>query len=489
MDVPAPLPRPKSLVWVVDDSPLEAELARRALAEAFEVEVVNDGSVALEQLAAGRKPELLVLDWHMPGVSGLDVCRFLRSNPVTQTLPVLMLTVQSQTHDLVEALAAGADDYVVKPFKTAELAARVSAMIRSKRLRDRVARAEATTRQLLDQHPDALITIDEGERIVFVNAEARRMLAHLGVDELLQRDIRSILPGLVLDKVPDGRDFDLFPLPDVHLADSIYSPVVRTLATDEATAVTMSFRDVTDRRRVEARKLDFYSIIAHDLRSPLTVVTLKSELILRGRRGEVSPEVLADVKVIKSRIDGVLTMVDDFLDLAKLEATGLRLDVQDVDLGALAAESIEDFHVIGATRGVKVELEPLAGDMIVVGDKRRLAQVFSNRLSNAVKFSRDGGAIRVSVRREGDSIATSVRDTGRGIAATAIPMLFQRYSRAPDPANVVAGTGLGLMIVREIIDAHGGVVSVESEPGVGSTFTFTIPASPSVARGLRPSAS
>jgi DNA-binding response OmpR family regulator len=115
----------RSKVWIVDDSPLEAGFARRALSE-FEVEEFRDGSTMLERLASGVAPDVVVLDWHMPGLSGVEICQYLRSNRATAALPILLLTVQSQTRDVVEGLRAGADDYVKKPYAGEELVARLS---------------------------------------------------------------------------------------------------------------------------------------------------------------------------------------------------------------------------------------------------------------------------------------------------------------------------------------------------------------------------
>src|SRR6186997_1581157 len=122
-------------VWVVDDSPLDAERARRALESEYDVRILRDGSVVLEELAHGKAPDVLVLDWLMPGVSGIEVCQFLRSpRGGAQNVAILMLTIQNKTDQIVLALSAGANDFVSKPFSDDELRARVSSLIRSKDL-------------------------------------------------------------------------------------------------------------------------------------------------------------------------------------------------------------------------------------------------------------------------------------------------------------------------------------------------------------------
>ncbi len=147
--------RLRARVWVVDDSPLESEIARRLLADEHEVEVYSNGPTVLEQLANGGCPDVLVLDWHMPDVSGLEVCRFLRQTYDEVSLPILILTATGGKDNLLEGLAAGANDFVAKSFDPAELRARVRTLARSKLLHENLKRTEVATRQARDAADDA----------------------------------------------------------------------------------------------------------------------------------------------------------------------------------------------------------------------------------------------------------------------------------------------------------------------------------------------
>jgi signal transduction histidine kinase len=143
------------VVWVVDDSPLESEIARRLLAEHYTIEVFADGPPVLERLAAGARPDLLVLDWHMPEMSGLEVCRFLRQTFDEASLPILVLTATGGQDDLLEGLAAGANDFVTKVFDPAELLARVGTLMRAKFLHDALKQTELATRRARDAADEA----------------------------------------------------------------------------------------------------------------------------------------------------------------------------------------------------------------------------------------------------------------------------------------------------------------------------------------------
>ncbi|HET9451425.1 MAG TPA: ATP-binding protein [Aggregicoccus sp.] len=459
-------------IWVVDDSASETEMVRQALAPSYDVVTFRDWAEMLEALARQPAPQVLVLDWLMPGLSGIEVCQFLRANEATEGLPILMLTSHSRPEDLVAGLAAGANDYVSKPFRAGELVARVAALVRMYLLRERAERAEAAALALLRELPEALLTLDSGGRLTYVNAEAERMLG-ARAQQLLGRPVRELLPGLAVDSIPDVST-ELFPLPDLRLGERYLAPVVRPLAVDSEASTTISLRDVTAERHLQARRLDFYSVIAHDLRTPLQAVLLRTQLMLAGKGGTLSEQHREDLLRIQQRIGELGSMVGDFLELARLEAAGLKLEPHELDLAELLCAAFDDYQVLAERGGVQLACAPRGEHVKVVGDRRRLGQVVNNLVSNAIKFTGRGGRVEARVQREDGWVEAQIHDTGRGIAPEALPSLFDRYTRAPEE-HTTPGSGLGLMIVREIVEAHGGSVGVHSEAGAGSTFWFRLP--------------
>jgi two-component system phosphate regulon sensor histidine kinase PhoR len=467
-------------VWIVDDSPLDADLADRALATRYETAVFHDGSTVLEALAAGgRVPDVLVLDWIMPAVSGLDVCRFLRSSrSPAPNLAILLLTAHHEVAQLVDGLAAGANDYLAKPYADEELRARVDNLVRSRDLLERVTRTEEHIRRLLASVPDVLLTLDERGVVTFANEEAERVLRPVapGQGELVGRRLSDILPALDVFLVSSAQgEAVLVPLPDVEIGDEVYAPTARRLPTDFAASTTVAMRNVTARRRAEARRLDFYSVVAHDLRSPLNSLLLRADMLLRGHRGPLPAAAIADVRKMETSIRTLVALVNDFLDLAQLEGTAYSGARELVDMGSLIAQAIEDVQPLVDASRLTIDYALPGFDASISGDRRRLIQVLSNLLSNAVKFTPEGGTITVRAMERRGQIEVMVSDTGRGIAPEVLPSLFQRYMRAIDPSRPVAGTGLGLMIVREIVEAHGGTVGAYSTPERGSTFWFSLP--------------
>ena len=460
-------------IWIVDDSSLDAERARLVLKDQYDVRVFADGSAMLERLSNQRPPDVLVLDWVMPGISGIDVCRFLRSAHRPQhPLAILLLTVQTQTQQIVEGLEAGANDYLFKPFADPELRARVAALLRSNALLERAQKAEARVRELLEHAPDPLIGVGQEHRITFVNAEAQRVLGQ-NAEALTSKTLSEVLPTMAVDEVGPAARISL-PLSDIEIGGEVFSPSVRSLPSKADDELTIALRNVTARRKREARRLDFYSMIAHDLRSPLSALLMRTDLMLRGRRGVLSAEMIGDLQKMGTSMRGLVALINDFLDFARMEEGAHRMDRSRFDLGALIGEIVDDFRPLVDSSQQQICIEKTA-QLFVHGDRRRLQQVFTNLLANAVKFTPAGGAIVVRTTLTGHSCEVQIDDSGPGIEPDIVPTLFQRYARDPKSAQHAEGTGLGLLIVREIVEAHGGTVGVESTPGKGSRFWFRLP--------------
>jgi PAS domain S-box-containing protein len=462
----------RSSVWIVDDSALDAEKARNALSAIYDVSVFNDPMTVLERLRS-RPPDVLLLDWVMPGMSGLEVCQFVRSlSASVGSLGVIILTAQTEPEQVAEALAAGADDFVSKPIHEVELRARVGAVFRTQRALKRAERAESVVSRLLESAPDALIVTDRDGIITFVNNQAEAALRRDGAP-LCGRPVGEVIPELAAAAVRLGTDAPLAPSPDVEIGDQVFSPRIHHDHADGK--MTLSLRNVTERRRDEARRLDLYSVVAHDLRTPLSSLLMRTELILRGKRGLLSTELSSDLRKIQASIRSQIAMVTDFLELGRLEGMGQLFESRDLDLQRVVERVCDELAPLAETSQVALRVEPAAGSAAVSGDERRLAQVISNLVGNALKFTPPGGEVFVRTEVREADVEVFVRDTGPGMAPDALPTLFRRYVRPLEGRQDIPGTGLGLMIVREIVEHHGGTVAVQSGIGTGSVFSFKLP--------------
>lgn len=225
--------------------------------------------------------------------------------------------------------------------------------------------------------------------------------------------------------------------------------------------------------RLRQAQRSFLSIFTHDFRTPLTCILGYSE-VLREARPELANRSTEFAGVIADNARRLNRMVDDLLDLDRLEVGQEPIRRQPVDLGSVLSEVATSFHLSDTTHHIALEIAP---DLpYITGDRDKLIRVVSNLIDNAIKYSPDGGPITLLAQREGDAIHVEVRDQGLGIPASDLEVIFDRYARVEgESTRRIRGTGLGLAIVREIIEAHEGRIWAESEPGAGSTFHLILP--------------
>lgn len=224
-------------------------------------------------------------------------------------------------------------------------------------------------------------------------------------------------------------------------------------------------------------KDEFVGMAAHDLRSPLAVVEMYASFVLEDPKSGLTTKEREFLDVIKKQGRFMFNLINDLLDVTRIESGRLDLKVSPADWLAAVARNARLNGALAARRGVSVEVEAACpGPLIVPFDPNRMEQVLNNLVGNAVKFSPPGGRVVIRSCREGDFVRVSVTDGGPGIPAGELPVLFKPFSRgsAPLPPGE-RSTGLGLPIARRIVEAHGGQIGVESTVGQGSTFWFTLP--------------
>lgn len=239
-----------------------------------------------------------------------------------------------------------------------------------------------------------------------------------------------------------------------------------------------ALRGVLERERETAARLrdldrarsDLVTIVAHDLRAPITVVQDFVQVLCSEWTTLSDAERLGLIERVAARAGDVSALVEDVFDLARLEAGQLKLDLAPTDLGPLVAELAAD-SAVSSRRGITTDIAPCPP---ALADPRRARQVLVNLISNAVKFSPPGSVVHLATGTNADRVVVSVTDQGPGIPAALQDAVFDRFTRLPTDGKV-AGTGLGLYIARSLAHAQGGEVSIESGPGKGSTFHFSVP--------------
>ncbi len=240
-------------------------------------------------------------------------------------------------------------------------------------------------------------------------------------------------------------------------------------------------REREAREQIEAaQKLDrlknlFVNSISHELRTPLTSIIGYVELMQEGVGGTLSPAHLDYTRQIFNSTKRLERLVNDLLEYARIEAGTFTLQFERADVGAKIREVVESLRPAAEEARIDLALAAVPERLLLCLDPQRIEQVLSNLLTNAIKFTPAGGSVTVSARAEGPWLRCEVRDTGIGIAEEDIPKLFQRFSQLDGGVRKGGGTGLGLAIAKTLVEAHGGQIGVQSVPGQGSTFYFTLP--------------
>lgn len=232
----------------------------------------------------------------------------------------------------------------------------------------------------------------------------------------------------------------------------------------------------TKLHELAAMKDEFLALTTHDLRSPLTVISGVISFFTSGRLGELSPEQKNMVQMMERNTQSLIELVNDLLDASKLDSGSLRLELTPTDLRAAISELRETMEPLAREKGITLR-EDLPQELPPVSaDRTKLHRIFVNLVSNALKFTQNGGTVEMRAEHTDDTVRVSIVDTGCGIAPEDIPRLFDKYEQARSRATRgEKGTGLGLYITKQLVELHGGAITAHSQLGRGSTFTFTLP--------------
>ncbi len=324
---------------------------------------------------------------------------------------------------------------------------------------DELHRLTSEERQIQDHLPTNVEGRKQELRLYILAGALLNLLLSLGVVVYFSRDIAARLKIL-------SRNAELF---------VEHKPLLAPIeGSDEVAELDVAFRKMADDvARAEEMKQAFVAMVSHDLRSPLANIQGAVELVESGLYGEVSEKGKKRLSAAHNECDRLLSLVNELLDIEKLEAGMMEMKLAPTDLADLAVQSINSVKTLAETNAVKIEV---FGDHAIVSvDKERIMQVFINLLSNAIKYSPQGSTITVSVAMKQDSAHIKIEDQGKGIPRHMLDSVFDRFQQAHGGG---AGTsGLGLAICKAIVEAHGGKIGVVSEVGSGSMFWLHLPTS------------
>ena len=339
--------------------------------------------------------------------------------------------------------------------------------------------AQAQQKVLFDSMLEGLLLLDRSRKIYLVNRAFKNLFG-------LKTELRgkTIVEALRLHELDEliqrveaeqqVLDYEI-KLPDLNERWLQVNAAVITNAAGERDGTILVFRDLTRLKQLERTREEFVANVSHELRTPLSLIKGYVETLLDGARD--NPEVAERfLKIIERNANRLDLLIQDLLTISALESEKIKLNLQPVELRSLAGKVLTDLHAKAENKNV--ELFNDVPELTANGDVNRLDQVIANLVDNAIKYGRAEGSVHVGGKKRDDgALEIFVRDDGPGIPPEAIDRVFERFYRVDKArSRDQGGTGLGLSIVKHIVQAHGGEVRVESEPGKGATFFFTVPA-------------
>ena len=348
----------------------------------------------------------------------------------------------------------------------------------------RLLRAQKTAQATIDSFPDPVIVVDPQGGLERANPAARRLLQAIPTtsgDALpwiapaaLKPELDSVLAGQA-DYLPLSLEQAIY-LRDGN-QDRYFLPRVLRIRSDsgELLGAAVVLSDVTKFHLLDQLKSDMISTVSHELKTPLTSLQMVVHLLLEEAVGPLSAKQTELLLAARQDSDRLLGMINDLLDLTRIEQGRVALDQQPADAAELVRDALDRHRSAAEDSGISLESQLGAPLPLVLVDKERIEHVFDNLMTNALRHTDRGGTIILRAAADGGTVQFSVADTGEGIPAQFIPRVFDKFFRTPG-AKQQSGAGLGLAIVREIIVSHGGQIGVQSTLGKGTTFTFSLPA-------------
>jgi CheY-like chemotaxis protein/two-component sensor histidine kinase len=497
-------------ILVVDDSRMIRQTIRKELEDGgYEVTEAKNGLEGLTRLATSSPPDLVTLDIEMPKLNGFDTCRKLRgeryshffSHCPENRIPVIFVTGNDTMEDRKRGFQLGAADFISKPFPEGTILSAVNKVLKPAQL---------------VQGMSALVVDDSGVARHIVSEYLRReglsvIQAEDGVEalDILHRragEIDIVITDLVMPRM-DGcqltrsirGELNLSDLPVIFLTanadQSQLLEVFKAGATDhlvkpfakeellaritvhlERNRLSQNLRnmvnELTDLNRMKDNLL---AVCSHDLRSPLNGILGFADMLLE--KDYLDSEDREGLTHIKTSGNVLLGLINDILDLSKAKAEQAELKMDPIVLSQVIQTSVNSLGRMAAGKSQTIQLQDRCEGAIIMGNASGLGRVFNNLLSNAIKFTPENGTIHLTIEPDpSNNVHVRVIDTGIGIAEDKIPYLFDQFtSTSQSGTSGEVGTGLGMSIVKEILEKHGVPIEVESEAGKGTCFTLTFP--------------
>ena len=473
-------------ILVVDDEVRIREACQLVLEDCgYGVSLAASGAIGLE-LIRDQHFDIILLDLMMPELSGFGVLAQVKAlHPDTV---VIVITGYATLEHSVDAMKKGAFDFIPKPFTPEHLRVTIAKAIDYTRTLRDIADTRSRLRTLVNRISDGVMCTNHEHRVALANPAFLRMIGSAAesaigscVDDFLyipriREMIREALHisgsevAELTEEIPvNGHGQSEEMILDVRCA-PFRDRTGRNLG------VITVLHDISALKKIDRMKSEFVSMVSHEIRSPMNSVLMQIQIVLDGLAGDLTEKQRDILTRAHLKIENLANMTTELLDLARIESGLITLERQPVDLADVIRDQVA-FHLPFAT-SASIEMVVDVPETLppVLANRRNMEEVLSNLITNAIKYSPDGGQVMVSAAIVNDYLCIRLKDTGMGICAEDQHRIFQRFYRVKDEkTRYINGTGLGLAIVKSILAFHQGRIKIESQQGEGSTFSVFLP--------------
>ncbi|MFH1724248.1 MAG: ATP-binding protein [Elusimicrobiota bacterium] len=454
-------------VLLAEDDHVSGKLVELILAREksrpFVVCWVKSLAQALDRLGRERF-DAIVLGLDLPDSKGIET--FRKVNGAASETAIVLLAAPDAEAAAADAVHYGAQDYLIKgPIDSHLLVRSVRYAVERKRAQSELARLASFP----EKNPNPIVEIDGSERLSYLNPAAREQFPDLeakGFGHPVLGDVRAFLAALRKDP---RRNI----VSQVKLGEHTYEQHVHLEPTSDV--MRLNIVDVTERARIEHLKEEFLHNVSHELRSPLSAICQSVQLVLEDMGDDSSPAQRRFLEIADRNVEQLRVMIEDLLETTRAETGKLTVEPRRVVLPALIAEAAGDKKLVAQEKGISVSAEVEEDLPRVFADPVRVRQILINLVDNAIKFTPEKGSVILRggvFDKEPGMVLVSVADTGCGIERDVATRIFDRLYQVERGRK---GLGLGLYICEQLATRHGGRIWLESEPGKGSTFLFTLP--------------
>lgn len=480
-------------VLVADDERAIREGCHRVLtAGGYEVLGAENGRAALDILSQ-NPVDILLLDLKMPVMGGEEVLEIVREQYAH--IPVIIITGHGTVDTAVACMKKGAYDFITKPFQIDPFLLIIKRAAEKRRLEEKARLfEEESAKNLYDLglEKSRLRTIINcmGNGVMVTNRNLEMVLHNPALARLLEISRKTENPVPVQEIFPQSplvQTLEKITRGDSGEREAVIQQitagknVLRAISAplfgpDEHVVGTVTvLENITAFKQLDQMKSDFVNMVAHELRSPLVSMRQLHSVLLEGLAGALEEKPREFIARGTKKIDALLELIKDLLDVAKMEAGQFKQHKVPTDVARLLKETVALMQPRAGEQGVELVL---AGENLPViqADPKSLEEIFSNLISNAVNYSPDGGKVTITARGLGEYVEVIVADTGVGIAPDELPKIFDKFYRVKHPkTRRVVGSGLGLAIVKGAVEAHHGAIDVESVLNRGTSFRVQLP--------------